>query len=563
MWAALFFITNALTLPTAPAMRSFFCATDFDCSLNGVCAPSSGACACLPPWAGQACGQLDFLPAPAPHLAALIPAPNASTWCASTLRDSGSGTWHAVYSQFAGACGLNSWVANSQLLHATSASAAGPFLPSSSSPLLRLPFAHNPKLARAPDGTYLVFHIGCGDNSTHRYGPCSGGVTPPPPPPPALRFFNAGGCLAPLGGAFPQWVSPQGRPMSPLALVRGAACANSSNASGWLPDRANNRLYSAAWPTATAVIDCASCAAGAPATLTGPPARGASSSAAEGAATGFIFNRTSGSIEVAGCAGMCLSSGSAGATPPRCGGNASSEPWLPTQLHLVPCSSSEAGGWTEAKGGGGAAAPRTCGGEFTEVLAAPTLEGPWAFSTAFGPSQASPPSFPFSVDNPSPYFFPNGSVMVMFRSYQPYHSQIGIARAPHWRGPWTLPSQPIFPGLAEDPFLWYQPGTRSFHALLHSLGGCNGVGCHAFSADGWQWTLSSEAAYNFSVRFDDGSNQTFARRERPQLILDPATGAATHLINGVQLPHALQPPGGQGDKSYSIVVPLRQSGLDE
>ena len=96
------------------------------------------------------------------------------------------------------------------------------------------------------------------------------------------------------------------------------------------------------------------------------------------------------------------------------------------------------------------------------------------------------------------------------------------------------------------------------HALLHGLGACGagGVGCHAYSQNGWQWTVASQPAYNLSVAFDDGSSVTFARRERPQLIVDEA-GRVTHLINGVQLPHALQPQSGQRDASYSIAVPLR------
>ena len=520
------------------------CQTPEDCSLNGACTPSG--CTCVAPWVGAACGQLDFLPAPSAHLSALVLAPNASTWCASTLRDDSTGAYHAIFSLFAGGCGLNSWVANSQLMHATASSPTGPFAAATAS-LLRLPFAHNPKLTRAPDGTYLLFHIGCGDNRTHRYGPCAGGVTPNPPPPPALRFTRAGGCLAPAGGAFPAWVSPQGRPVSPLALVHGAPC--NTSASGWLPDRANNRLYSAAWPTATAVLDCASCAAGTPATLTGP------SAAQWQGATGFVFNKSTGAIEVAGCAGMCLSSGGAGALRPRCDSNAS-EPWSPQQLHLVPCSQAEAQGWVEERGAqeGRGAPPPTCGGGFTELLSAPSLQGPWDFSTAFGPSVSG--GFPHSVDNPSPLFFPNGSALVMFRSYLPYQSQIGVARGESWRGPWVLPPAPAFEGLAEDPYLWWQASTHSFHALLHGLGACGGVGCHAFSRDGWAWSVGSEPAYGLGVAFEDGSNVTFARRERPHLIVD-AQGRATHLINGVELPHALQPPSGQRDASYSIVVPLR------
>jgi hypothetical protein len=542
------------------------CVTPEDCSLNGEC--TSGQCICVPPWTGVSCGQLDFLPARAPD-GALYRRNGTSSWCASVLQEEGSGGggWRAVVSQMAGGCGLNSWEANSQLVSVSSAGGAlGPYAANEST--IRLPFSHNPKLARAPDGTILLFHIGCGDNATHRYGPCSGGVTPPPPPPPAVRLSNGGACLAPAGGVFPQWTSPQGRPLSPLALVRGDTCT--ANTSGWLPDRANNRLYSAAWPTALVYIDCAACAVGTPATLLGPPSAGSTAAGAPlpplaaAGATGLVFNKSTGTIEVAGCPGLCLSNGGPGALAPRCGGSAA-EPWTASQVHLVPCASASAAGWSEAKGqvegsaAPAAAAPRTCGGEFTELLTAPSLQGPWAFATAFGPNASG--GWPFTVDNPSPLLLPNGSALVMFRSYAPYDSLIGLARAASWRGPWQLPSAPLFPdSRAEDPYLWYQPATASYHALFHSLGACGsapGLGCHAFSRDSWAWTMSPTPAYNASVAFEGGSSTVFGRRERPQLILDPATGAALALISGVQPPRELQPPGGQGDMSYSLVAPLR------
>ena len=89
------------------------------------------------------------------------------------------------------------------------------------------------------------------------------------------------------------------------------------------------------------------------------------------------------------------------------------------------------------------------------------------------------------------------------------------------------------------------------------MGGCSAVGCHAFSRDGVAWTLSATPAYDYRVAFSDGSATTFSRRERPQLVFDPETGAPTHLINGVQLPRAAQPGDSQGDYTYSIIVPLR------
>jgi len=71
---------------------------------------------------------------------------------------------------------------------------------------------------------------------------------------------------------------------------------------------------------------------------------------------------------------------------------------------------------------------------------------------------------------------------------------------------------------------------------------------HAWSVDGVTWTGSPYAAFGSTVEYTDGSVQSFARRERPHLILDDE-GHPTHLISGVQ-------PGGYlADYSYTLVQP--------
>jgi len=523
------------------------CTDDAACNLNGAC--SAGTCACVAPWTGTDCGLLDFLPARAPD-GALYRREGVSSWCASTLRDD-AGVWHAVVAQMADNCGLNSWETNSQLVHVTSTS--GPAGPYANETLIRLPFSHNPKLSRAPDGTFLIWHIGCGDNTTHRMGNCSGGVSPPPPPPPSVSLRVGDACMVPLNSTFPQWESPFGG-MSPLSLGPCMGAAAQWRLTG------DTRVTSAAW-LASLNIDCDSCTAGSVAKLMAQRTDGA------GKATGGLaFSSVGGGqLQVAGCAGMCLSNGGAGARKP-CGSAA--EPWTSTQLHVVPCASADAGGWSvepAAREGADEPAAREgadCGISYTELLSAPSLDGPWSFETAFQPNASgNHPFFPASVDNPAPFFYPNGSVGVMFRSYTrasaEFHSVIGIARADDWRGPWTLPTEPIFAGLEEDPFWFYQPATNSYHALFHSMGGCSNVGCHAFSRDSITWTLSTTPAYNFTISFTDGTKTTFSRRERPQLVFDPETGAPTHLINGIQLPRADQPANSQGDYTYSVIVPLR------
>lgn len=161
----LFLSLIALSVLVSGTHRDSRCSSDADCNLNGVCA-ASGVCACVAPWTGEDCGVLDFLPARAPD-GALYRRENVSSWCASTLRDD-AGVWHAVVAQMSDHCGLNSWQTNSQLVHVTSSS--GPEGPYVNESLIRLPFSHNPKIARAPDGTFLIFHIGCGDNTTQRMG---------------------------------------------------------------------------------------------------------------------------------------------------------------------------------------------------------------------------------------------------------------------------------------------------------------------------------------------------------------------------------------------------------
>lgn len=552
---------SALIFLAAFAMAPAQSVSDVACSLNGALT-AAGVCECVAPWRGPDCGALDFLPARAPD-GALYRRANTSSWCASTLRAE-DGMWHAVVAQMAGSCGLNSWETNSQLIHLTSSSGpAGPYVNES---VIRLPFSHNPKLTRAPDGTYQVWHIGCGDNSTKLMANCSGGVSPLPPPPPAVRFSNNGACMAPAGGVFPAWTSPFGG-LSPLALVRGDVCA--TKASEWRV-AADGHVSSAAWPEALINIDCDVCAEGAVAKLLGSAATllgsaatllGSAAGAADPKSTGGLNYTAEGGglLQVLGCPGMCLSSGGGGASKP-CGSKA--EPWEPTQLHLVQCVAPEAQGWSLASPPPLTPSAPNCGIQYTELLTAPSLDGPWSFSTAFGPNATgSHPFFPTSVDNPAAFFWPNGTVGVMFRSYTrasaAYHSSIGIARASDWRGPWTLPTEPIFAGLEEDPFWWHQASTDSYHALFHNMGGCSAVGCHAFSRDSFTWMLSPTPAYTYAVAFDDGRNTTFSRRERPQLVFDPETGAATHLINGVQLPRADQPHDSQQDYTYSIIVPLR------
>ena len=163
-------------------------------------------------------------------------------------------------------------------------------------------------------------------------------------------------------------------------------------------------------------------------------------------------------------------------------------------------------------------------------------------------------------DNPSPYIDPGtGAVSVMYRTdshvtekgRDDLASLIGLARAPHWSGPYrdgsafggpvSAPSYPEEEN--EDPFL-FRNRRGEWHALLHACtwGDSRGAvypvpqwaGRHAFSADGVVWEFSPTPAYGGAVPFGNGTLVNLARMERPVLLFDAETQAPTHLFNGVQ-----------------------------
>ena len=155
-----------------------------------------------------------------------------------------------------------------------------------------------------------------------------------------------------------------------------------------------------------------------------------------------------------------------------------------------------------------------------------------------------------------------------------------------WKGPYNPVGDGgdagIFPDLPapgwEDGFAWRR-ADGTFHAIFHGMTrqnltwACAGqpatlfpgaakvlpcpeprfhaspwVGRHAWSADGVTWAYSPYAAFGSDVQFTDGSIGSYARRERPHLIVD-AKGNPTHLVNGIQ------PGGYTGDSSFTLVQP--------
>ena len=234
--------------------------------------------------------------------------------------------------------------------------------------------------------------------------------------------------------------------------------------------------------------------------------------------------------------------------------------------------------------GAGAGAPRLdCMANM--VMRTANLSGAWSAQVEAG-----------IPDNPTAVVLANGSALLLGRGFGSstvtgFVSTINLQASPAGPDGWKGPYDPvgggggdggIFPDLPapgwEDGFAWRR-ADGTFHAIFHGMTrqnltwACAGqpadlfpgaqkvlpcpeprfhaspwVGRHAWSADGVTWAYSPYAAFGSEVQFTDGTTGSFARRERPHLIVDDE-GNPTHLINGIQ------PGGFTGDYSYTLVQP--------
>jgi len=79
-------IVAALAAATFAAVAQQ-CASDLDCSLNGVCDVGSGACACDAPWAGAACERLAFNATTRAVARSVFDTPSNNSWGGPIVAD--------------------------------------------------------------------------------------------------------------------------------------------------------------------------------------------------------------------------------------------------------------------------------------------------------------------------------------------------------------------------------------------------------------------------------------------------------------------------------------------
>ena len=149
-------------LPSSVAAAA--CTSTSDCNLNGEC--TAGKCVCDAAWSGSAdCAVMSF--AKVEKAAGKAPGyynATESSWGGFPIKGS-DGKWNLIHAQMANHCPLGSWTSNSIVARSVSTTAS-PLGPYAFVEELLPPFAHNPTVRKAPDGTYFIFFIGGWHNQT-------------------------------------------------------------------------------------------------------------------------------------------------------------------------------------------------------------------------------------------------------------------------------------------------------------------------------------------------------------------------------------------------------------
>jgi hypothetical protein len=161
------------------------CSDEMDCGLNGQCDVASSACVCRSPWTGPQCSTLSLAPAPLsggyreqdPDTGDYT----VSTWGGSVIADPDKeGEYVMFFSRMNNHCGLRTWTKNSEVWSARSTiGLLGPYDWKTAKRILPA-FSHGPRIARANDGTFLLYHIGCGKPRGTQMM-CINGTTPQVP----------------------------------------------------------------------------------------------------------------------------------------------------------------------------------------------------------------------------------------------------------------------------------------------------------------------------------------------------------------------------------------------
>lgn len=148
-----------------------WCSRDEHCNVGGKCL--SGKCQCAGGMSGLNCDKLDLKPS---ENNSVYSDTVNSYWGGSPILGD-DGRFHIFSSRFTNSCGLNTWLANSECVRASSSSPTGPFI---TEEVVQGVFCHNPTVRKAPDGSFLMFYIG--DDKSAEKTHCANGQSFEPGP---------------------------------------------------------------------------------------------------------------------------------------------------------------------------------------------------------------------------------------------------------------------------------------------------------------------------------------------------------------------------------------------
>ncbi len=146
------------------------------------------------------------------------------------------------------------------------------------------------------------------------------------------------------------------------------------------------------------------------------------------------------------------------------------------------------------------------------------------------------------ANNPAPYVNKDGSVLLSFRDR---HLANFIVKAEAYDGDYEFLAGNITPGKAfEDASIFYKDNV--YHMVMEDnrglFTGHVRHGAHLVSEDAITWKVFDPVhIYTHTVQWNDGTETTFDRRERPELVnLDNPPerkydGEPTHLLTGAQI----------------------------
>jgi hypothetical protein len=158
------------------------CATDWDCSLGGVCDAGSKQCACDPYFTGPTCALLNLRRGAVSGTCG----PDFDgyySWGGKSVKNPADGSYHLVASFMCRHADLGQWTTVSSAAHLVSPNLTGPYVWAPSdcdgdicSPI-EIPWSHNEVFvanqpAASAHPSFLVYHIGDGNAPPSDWSPC-------------------------------------------------------------------------------------------------------------------------------------------------------------------------------------------------------------------------------------------------------------------------------------------------------------------------------------------------------------------------------------------------------